>query len=204
MAIVGLVNYGAGNMQSLANAVEHVGAQVRILTVGSQLDEVTHVILPGVGAFGFCADRLRASGFLPALSNWALVQQRPLLGICVGMQLLADGSEELGEQKGLGWLGGKVQKLVSTRLDVRVPHVGWNEVHFQNNFGECVRGSAPDFYFDHSYAYMAPVHGTILGTCEHGRKFCAVVRHNNIIGAQFHPEKSQAAGLRFLRAFLSV
>ena len=199
-----IVNYGLGNVQAIANIYKSKNVPVSIASTAEALRGADHIILPGVGAFGYCAERLRGSGFLPALTDWTLVQRRPILGICVGMQLLADTSEELGEQQGLGWLGGKVQKLVSTRAEVRIPHVGWNEVSFQDDFGECARGSAPDFYFDHSYAYMVPVHGTVLGTCEHGQTFCAAVRHHNILGVQFHPEKSQEAGRRFLRAFLAI
>jgi glutamine amidotransferase len=203
-AVVGVVEYGAGNIQSLVNAVEFLGAEVRHLDPEASWAGVSHVILPGVGAFGFCADRLRASGLLPALTDWAMGQRRPVLGICVGMQLLAETSEELGRQQGLGWLGGEVRKLESASAETRIPHVGWNDVRFLEDFGECGRGAAPDFYFDHSFAYTTPVRGRVVGTCEHGRTFCAVVRHENIVGAQFHPEKSQEAGQRFLRSFLRL
>lgn len=165
---------------------------------------MTHVVLPGVGAFGFCAGRLRASGMLPALAEWALVKRRPLLGICVGMQLLADSSEELGEQAGLGWIGGRVEKLRPGGAGVRVPHVGWNTVVFDEDFGECARGSASECYFDHSFAYGAPRHGRVVARCDHGQTFCAAVRRDNIVGAQFHPEKSQASGMRFLRSFVAL
>lgn len=200
--VVALVDYGAGNLQSLANAVENAGAEVRRVGPGATLDGVTHVILPGVGAFGFCAEQLRASGLVPLLEDWALAQRRPLLGICVGMQLLAHTSEELGEQRGLGWIGGAVRKLESPRPDIRIPHVGWNDVRFEQALGDFAPGARADFYFDHSFAYQAPRHGEVLGSCEHGRTFCAAVRRDNILGAQFHPEKSQTAGRRFLRAFL--
>lgn len=204
MVTVGLVDYGAGNIQSLANAISHLGAQMQLVRTAGDLSSATHVLLPGVGAFGFCAERLRASGLIPSLEQWALVQRRPLLGICVGMQLLADSSEELGKQGGLGWLGGRVEKLQSCDKTVRIPHVGWNTVMFREPFGEFQCGDTSDLYFDHSFAYVRPTRGTVLATCDHGREFCAAVRYENIVGAQFHPEKSQSAGMRFLRSYLKL
>lgn len=200
--VVALVDYGAGNLQSLANAVEHAGAEARRITRGDSLDGATHVILPGVGAFGYCAGQLRASGMLPLLEDWAITRRRPLLGICVGMQLLADSSDELGLQAGLGWIGGDVRQLTSPQPGIRIPHVGWNDVRFQGAFGDFAAGAQADFYFDHSFAFLAPRRGEVLASCEHGRTFCAAVRNGNIIGVQFHPEKSQTAGRRFLAGFL--
>lgn len=202
MAVVGLIDYGAGNIHSIANALAHVGAEVRRIGPKSSLGDVTHLVLPGVGAFGYCAERLRGSGLLPALEDWALYKARPILGICVGMQLLADKSEEMGCQEGLGWIGGEVRKLNRSDVGIRVPHVGWNEVRFVEPFGTFGTSEAADFYFDHSFAYVQPRSGIVLGRCTHGETFCAIVRRGNIIGAQFHPEKSQSAGQRFLSAFL--
>lgn len=201
---VGLVDYGAGNIQSLSNAIEHVGARVHLVREAKGIAGMTHLVLPGVGAFGFCADRLRATGILPALEDWVFSQRRPVLGICVGMQLLADCSEELGRQNGLGWIGGSVRKLHSTGADIRIPHVGWNTVSFEEDFGEYRQGAQSDFYFDHSYAYHEPINGRILARCTHGQTFSAAVRRENIVGVQFHPEKSQASGLQFLRSFLAM
>jgi glutamine amidotransferase len=201
---IGLVDYQAGNVQSIANAIEHLGAQVRKVTRPADLQDVTHLVLPGVGAFGFCAQRLRASGLLESLERWTLVDRRPILGICVGMQLLADTSEELGLQHGLGWGGGSVQALKPPSPAFRVPHVGWNTVSFDEPFGEFQRGDAADFYFDHSFAYQAPTHAHRIASCTHGQTFCAVIRRQNLVAAQFHPEKSQTAGMRFLRGFLEM
>jgi len=201
---VGLVDYGAGNIQSLRNAIEYVGGVVSLVHYGETLNTFSHLILPGVGAFGYCMDRLKSSGMLPAIENWAIRDRRPILGICVGMQILADSSQEKGPQEGLGWIGGEVTKLSSSDTQIRIPHVGWNNVQFEEVFGECDVNALNDFYFDHSYAYRAPIRGGVLATCVHGEKFCAAVRRDNIIGAQFHPEKSQAAGLRFLQSFLAI
>jgi imidazole glycerol-phosphate synthase subunit HisH len=199
---VGIVDYGAGNIQSIENAFAHLGANVMRVHSESDLGRCTHVVLPGVGAFGFCAERLNRSGLTPGLHRWALEERRPLLGICVGMQLLADGSAESPDEKGLGWLGGRVA-LIPAAQGVRVPHVGWNTVEFERACGEFAAGSTADFYFDHSYAYQAPRDGVAVGSCSHGMRFSAIVARDNIIAAQFHPEKSQTSGMRFLSGFLA-
>lgn len=202
--VVGVIDYQAGNIQSIVNAVEHLGASALRISAVDDLDHATHLLLPGVGAFGFCAARLRATGLLPALERWTLNEHRPMLGICVGMQLMADQSEELGRQEGLGWGGGVVQKLRPESAAARVPHVGWNTVRFDEAFGDFSSGEEADFYFDHSYAYHSPTYAHRLASCNHGQIFCAAIRRGSLLAAQFHPEKSQAAGMRFLRGFLSL
>lgn len=201
-AVVGVVDYQAGNIRSIVNALEHLGATTLLVSGADDIANATHLLLPGVGAFGYCADRLRASGIRPALERWLLKEQRPMLGICVGMQLLADWSEELGHERGLGWGGGSVQLLRPDSPGTRVPHVGWNTVHFDEDYGEFSRGEQADFYFDHSYAYQDPDPARRLASCTHGQTFCAAIRRGPLVAAQFHPEKSQTAGMRFLRSFL--
>lgn len=201
---VGLIDYRAGNVRSIENALDHLGARVRRVAEPGDLDGLTHLLLPGVGAFGHCAANLRATGLVPALTRWGLDEARPLLGICVGMQLLADWSEELGRHEGLGLIGGEVRALKADPPAVRVPHVGWNDVTFASAFGAFGAGASADFYFDHSFAYHAPRDGEVLGTCTHGETFCAAIRRGKLVAAQFHPEKSQQAGLRFLAGFLEL
>ncbi|HEY7639577.1 MAG TPA: imidazole glycerol phosphate synthase subunit HisH [Steroidobacteraceae bacterium] len=201
---VGIVDYQAGNIQSIENALAHLGARTMRVRAASDIGSCTHLLLPGVGAFQFCAEQLRNSGLLETVHEWALVAGKPLLGICVGMQLLAESSEEHGLQRGLNWVGGQVVQLPGSFAGVRVPHVGWNTVEFHAGFGEFASGATGDFYFDHSYAYRAPVDAPALATCRHGVEFAAVVRRDNITAAQFHPEKSQGAGMRFLRSFLAA
>lgn len=201
---VGIVDYSAGNIQSIENAFDHIGARTQRVRQESDLEALTHVLLPGVGAFGFCVDKLRDTGLIPALERWALTEGRPLLGICVGMQLMADRGEELGVHEGLGWVGGVVRELRADPPCIRVPHVGWNDVRFTEEFGPFAAGASADFYFDHSYALTAPTQGVALGLCDHGQEFTAAVRRGNLVAAQFHPEKSQSAGQRFLQGFLEL
>ena len=201
---VGVVEYHAGNVRSIANALEHLGARVEMINTAHQLRSCSHVLLPGVGAFRYCADRLRESGLLPALEQWALRDGRPMLGICVGMQLLADWGDELGGSPGLGWIGGSIVKLPADGPHCRIPHVGWNDIEFQLPFGDFRVGEHADFYFDHSFALDQPTRAQIMATCQHGRAFPAVIARDALVAAQFHPEKSQTAGLRFLSAFLNL
>lgn len=199
---VGIVDYRAGNVRSIANAFDYLGCDVQIVTREADLGVVTHLVLPGVGAFGHCAENLRASGLLPAITRWALQERRPLLGICVGMQLLADAGEELGEHAGLGWIRGRVRRLPITDPGVRLPHVGWNTVRFVAAVAGFDAGESEDFYFDHAYGFFCSDPADVAAECTHGATFAAAVRHENVLAAQFHPEKSQEAGLRFLGGFL--
>lgn len=199
--VIGIVDYQAGNLQSLENAFTHIGGRVERVSSEKQLQQCTHLVLPGVGAFGFCANRLTESSLIPSLEKWAFEDQKPLLGICVGMQLLGDNSEESLGIPGLGWLGGGVKRM-PTDVGITVPHVGWNRVEFATDYGSLRAGEQRDFYFDHSFAYDSPLRGQAIGHCMHGVSFCAIIGKDNITGVQFHPEKSQNSGLQFLKEFL--
>ncbi|MGI9343058.1 MAG: imidazole glycerol phosphate synthase subunit HisH [Gammaproteobacteria bacterium] len=202
--IVGVLDYQAGNIQSIINAVDHLGAESRTVASAADMDGLSHLILPGVGAFGFCSRNLRATGLLPDLERWTLEERKPILGICVGMQLLADASAELGEHEGLGWGGGRVEALEPDGKGIRIPHVGWNTATFDEEFGDFEPGESADFYFDHAFAYQSPTHAHRVASCTHGQTFCAAIRRDNLVAVQFHPEKSQTAGMRFLTGFLGL
>lgn len=203
MVTVGIINYHAGNIRSIKTAFEYLGVKTQIIQSYVETAHLTHLVLPGVGAFRFCFDQLKVSGMLPMIQEWALASQKPFLGICVGMQLLADYSEEMGLHSGLGWIGGNVKKLHNDQ-NIRVPHVGWNTVCFEQDFGEYTKNTMRDFYFDHSYAYYPTNRGQVLATTKHGQTFCAAIRRENLVGVQFHPEKSQVSGMKFLQSFLSL
>ncbi len=204
--VVGVVDYHSGNIRSVVNAVESINVSSRLVRHPRDIQDCSHLILPGVGAFGFCVDRLRASGLLEGLEQWALLDGKPLLGICVGMQMMADHSEEQGRHQGLAWIGGEVRKLEkpADQPHIHVPHVGWNEVLFKESFGLFKAGESVDFYFDHSFAYHAPRLGKEIASAHHGQEFSAIIKRGNIVATQFHPEKSQAAGMRLLKSFLAM
>ncbi len=204
MQTVVLVDYGSGNVHSahkaLVRAAADTGLAVKIeLTADpAQVAAADRLVLPGVGAFGACRTMLDArEGLVEALSEAVLEQKRPFLGICVGMQLLATRGLEHGETPGLGWIGGQVRSLNADGL--KVPHMGWNSV---DGGGHPLLPPDGDAYFVHSYRFDAADPQAVAATCTYGERFPAMVARDNIAGVQFHPEKSQAYGLRFLANFL--
>ncbi len=200
---VALIDYGAGNLQSVANALKAVGAAVHITADPDTVRTADRIVLPGVGSFVACAEGLRAiSGMVQALEERVFVGGAPLLGICVGMQLLATTGHEHGETPGLGWIEGDVQLIKRTDPAIKVPHMGWNDVALTPH----ARGHAliedGEAYFLHSY-YFAPASGQdIAAMTDHGGGLVAAVARDNIVGVQFHPEKSQTYGLGMLERFM--
>ena len=189
-ATVTVLDYGSGNLHSVSRALAHVGADVRVV---DQPEDVAGdaVLIPGVGHFGQCARALRAAGFEAPIRS-AVEDGRPVIGVCVGMQILFEASDEDGEP-GLGILPGAVRRLPET---VRVPHMGWNTVSWAGRRHPFV-ADIPDqtsFYFVHSYAPDLGAYS--VGATEHGRTFAAVVARDNVFATQFHPEKSGDAGLQ--------
>jgi glutamine amidotransferase len=195
-----LVDFGAGNLRSVANALAAAGADdVRVTSDPETVLAADRIVLPGVGAFGACRDALAAiPGMVDALGEAARRRARPFLGICVGMQMLADEGLELGRHAGLGWIGGSVARLPD-RPHARVPHMGWNDVVPDAAHPLVVPGEA---YFLHSYAFDPADPGDRLATTDHAGPVTAAVGRDTVIGVQFHPEKSQAYGLAFLQRFL--
>jgi glutamine amidotransferase len=199
--MIAVIDYGMGNLRSIAKALAHVGADVVTTREPERIREASHIVIPGVGAFGQGMDNLRAFGLIPVLEEEVLAKKKPFWGICLGMQLLMERSEEFGTHAGLGWVPGQVKRFAfSGPKPLAVPHVGWNSV-------ECVHEHpvAPkkrtDFYFVHSY-YVAPKEDQwVVGTCEYGVTFPACIGKGNIFATQFHPEKSQEDGLTMLKKF---
>lgn len=199
--MIAVVDYGAGNLRSVARALAAAGADaVEITADPDRIAAADGIVLPGVGAFAQCITALRgAAGIEPALAD--AVQRRgvPFLGICVGMQLLATKGHEHGVHQGLGWLPGVVTRLTPDDPGLKIPHMGWNSVAAAND-----SGTAEGFaYFVHSYRFDPDDTGDIRAVSDHGGQFPAVVARGNITGVQFHPEKSQAYGLAFLKNWLS-
>lgn len=206
---VAIIDYGSGNLRSAAKAFERVSTEKGIrarITVTADADEIIlaeRIVLPGVGAFADCLAGLDSlPGMRDALYEVVIEAGRPFLGICVGMQLMAKTSHENGIHQGLGWLTGEVVAL--PKGAVKVPHMGWNElvIRAKHPVLEGIH-DGKDFYFVHSYHLQSEDEREILANTEYGVSICALVGRDNMIGTQFHPEKSQAAGLKFISNFLS-
>lgn len=197
-----VIDYGMGNLPSVAKAFEHIGADVHIGECGADLRQADSIILPGVGAFGDAMHNLKSRGLVEPLAEALHERQLPFLGICLGMQLLAQTGYEHGEHQGLNIIKGCVKKLDST-IGCRLPHVGWNNVQ-PNADSILFRGldENTNFYFVHSYHLNVEQPDVIAAHCTYGQKFVAAIQRDNISAVQFHPEKSQKAGLQLLRNFV--
>lgn len=197
-----VIDYGAGNLRSVANALRAAGEDRAMVThVPEEVAAADRILLPGVGAYGACIGALRAlPGMVEAMED--AVQRRgvPFLGICVGLQLMADSGHEFGVHRGLGWVPGRVTRLAPDNPALPVPHIGWAEIHATGRAAPPLPRWA---YFVHSYHFEAADPGDVVAEAEYGGPVVAAVRRGNMLGVQFHPEKSQAAGLAFLSAFLA-
>ncbi len=200
--IVALVDYGAGNLRSVENALKAAGAETITVTADPQVVRTAdRVVLPGVGAFASCMGALSAiDGMIEAMGEAVHQRGAPFLGICVGMQLLADAGHEYGRHAGLGWIGGDVRLMTPSDPTLKIPHMGWNDVRATGSHLLLLSGEA---YYLHSYAFDVADPADVLATTEHGVPITAAVGRGNVIGVQFHPEKSQAYGLTFLSRFLA-
>ena len=196
---IALIDYGAGNLHSVANALKAAGAEDVAITADADLvARADRIVLPGVGAFGACASALRAvPGRVDALDRRVRGDGVPFLGICVGMQLMADAGEEMGTHPGLGWIHGTVRYLTPDDSSVKVPHMGWNDVVPRRAHPLIEPGEA---YFLHSYGFNGD---DVIAATDHGGAVTAAIGRDNMLGVQFHPEKSQRYGLELLRRFLS-
>ena len=198
-----LIDAGTGNLRSVQKALEAVGANVLRTDDPKNVVSGGRVVLPGVGAFGDFMSGLRARGLEEAV-NGTVQRGIPLLGICVGMQALFEIGEEMGEHKGLGLLQGKVVKFADS-LSVKIPHTGWNQLEVKNDarlFDQVDAGAY--VYFNHSYYCQPQNSSDVLATIDYGMNYACAVQCENIFGVQFHPEKSQAVGLKILKNFLEA
>ncbi len=201
--MIGIIDYGLGNLRSVAGAVERLDETPVISGDPDTLATCNRLILPGVGAFGDGMKNLRERGLIEVLNKLVIGGGRPILGICLGAQLMAKKSEEFGEHEGLGWLDAEVVRLTPADPALRVPHVGWNDLDMvkPSPLFEGL-GEQPLFYYVHSYCILANDPDIVAGECEYGRRFAAVLNRDNVFAVQFHPEKSQQDGLNVLGNFL--
>lgn len=196
-----IIDYGMSNLQSVQNALESLGCRAEITGEPAAVAAADRLILPGVGAFGHGMMHLRQRGLIEPMRQ-AVASGKPFLGICLGMQLLADESFEHGRNEGLHFIPGSVRRLANHE-GLRIPHIGWNSVHQVAGcalYREVKPGA--DFYFVHSYHFDATEPADVNGWCDYGMRFAASVGRGRVFGVQYHPEKSHRAGLTLLRNFL--
>ena len=201
--MITLVNYGLGNVQAFVNIYKRLNIPVVIADSKEKLENAERIILPGVGAFDWAMTLLNDSGMRECLDNLVMVQKRPVLGICVGMQMMARRSDE-GQLAGLGWIDAEVKKFDEATFTQKthLPHMGWNDVlpkRADGIFKDMV--AVPQFYFLHSYFFAPSNSCDVLATTDYGSSFASAVRLENVMGTQFHPEKSHQAGIQLLKNF---
>ena len=199
--MVGIVDYGVGNLFSLRSSLVAIGADAFVSSDPEELKKADRILLPGVGAFGDAAEKLRASGLADFIKE-EIKKGKPLLGICLGMQLLFEKSFEYGEHAGLGLIPGEIRPIADViPKELKIPHIGWNPLHFHKESplfskikeGDCV-------YFVHSF-YATKCDDAVIASAEYGAPLTAAVAKDNVFGCQFHPEKSGKVGLSILKAF---
>lgn len=203
--MIAIVDYGVGNLFSLKSSLEAIGAEVEVTGDTKKIENADKIILPGVGAFEDAAKKLRDTGLDKVVIGEAK-KGKPIMGICLGMQLLLEKSYEYGEHKGLGLIKGEIRPISEViPKELKIPHIGWNALHFKGEKSEIFKYIAEgDFvYFVHSY-YGANCEKSVIATAEYGAELTAAVADKNVYGCQFHPEKSGEVGLKILKAFCEL
>ena len=202
--MIAIVDYGMGNVRSLSNAFEYLGEDVIVTDDATIMDDADRIVLPGVGAFGDAMQAIHQRGLVEPLNRQVHQHRKPLLGICLGMQLVANESLEHGHHQGLGWIDARIVRL-NPAPPLKVPHVGWNSLDFpeQDWLFEGIRKKEANFYFVHSFHMVCANSEDRIATTDYGTDVTAIVRRDNIVAMQFHPEKSQDNGLRLLQNWVS-
>ena len=199
---VAIIDYGLSNSNSVLNMIKWIGGDAIITSDYQEIKNATHLILPGVGAFDSGMDNLQKSNLIELLTHEVLEKKKPILGICLGMQLLLDSSEE-GQAKGLGWIKGYSKKFRFDVTSLKVPHMGWNYIKIENQSSIVKDLDDAKFYFVHSY-FVNTAQENIVTTTKYGHNFVSGVQKENIYGFQFHPEKSHKYGMQLLKNFLEI
>ena len=194
-----ILEYGMGNVGSIQNMLEYIGVNSIISSDHSDIEMATKIIMPGVGAFNKAMENLEKRDLIPVLNKRVIEDRIPILGICLGMQLLTKMSEE-GQTLGLGWLDAQTVRFKFDDPNLKIPHMGWNFVTYKNDFS---KETNRKYYFVHSYQVVCNNENDIWATCQYGGDVVAAVRKGNIWGVQFHPEKSHKFGIEFFRRFVN-
>ncbi|RVU36766.1 imidazole glycerol phosphate synthase subunit HisH [Hwanghaeella grinnelliae] len=205
MSVVSVIDYGAGNISSVSNAIWYAGADVEVISTPDEVAKADRLVLPGVGAAGTAMARLRSSGLMDALREMVFDKARPFLGICIGMQVLAEELEEYGAGAGFGWVPGTVQNLKSHAAERQtVPHIGWKaiEVNAENPLSNMMSPKGV-YYFCHSFGLFGTPLAQSTATLDTFDGCVAAIGFDTVVGTQFHPEKSQNDGIQFLESFLA-
>ena len=208
MSYTAIVDYGVGNLFSIVSSLKYLGIESVVTAKADELDNASHIILPGVGAFGDAMEKLNGTGLIPVMSE-QVKKGKPVMGICLGMQMLFEKSYEYGEHSGLGWIKGSVcpfeEAFKEKNATLKIPHMGWNSLAFAKSASPVLKYiTEGDFvYFVHSY-YANNCDEAVSAWAEYGVKVPAVVERDNVFGCQFHPEKSGKVGLEILRAFSEI
>ena len=204
--MLAVIDYGAANLGSVCRAFQRLGVEPVVTCDPADLQSATHIVLPGVGSFADCSRRLRDGGWFEAIQTQVHTRSKAMLGVCVGMQLLADDGTEWGTHAGLGLIPGRVRRLDELGCTLCIPHVGWNDLNVQGGQNGLLKGipSGTDMYFVHSYALQTTHTQHVWATVDYGVPLACVVGSGRVMGVQFHPEKSAKAGLTVLKNFLNV
>jgi glutamine amidotransferase len=200
---IGIIEYGLGNLRSVQEAVRKCGYDAVITRSPDELAKCSKLILPGVGAFEIGMKNIHSLGLVECLTEFVMLDKKPLLAICLGFQMLANRSDERGNHKGLGWINAQVKEMSDQNGELRIPHIGWNDTDLLRP--SVLWGGMPQspiFYYVHGFHVDCIDESTVLARCNYGIDFVAAIRCGNIVGTQFHPEKSQKAGLQFIKNFI--
>jgi imidazole glycerol-phosphate synthase subunit HisH len=201
--LISIINYGLGNIFAFANILKDLNYDYKIVNSYKDLDNTDKIILPGVGSFDWAMKLLNQSGMRETLDELVLEKKKLVLGVCVGMQIMSENSEE-GNMNGLGWIKGSVKKIIKNKNKLLIPHIGWNSVICDDSNLLCVGISNPQFYFLHSYYIKPSFTENIIGKTDYNGIFASIVQNENVFGTQFHPEKSHLWGINLIKNFVSL